>query len=153
MREPILRVRAEVAAPVDEVQAWFLSLEDHSERYAFETHGGFTFEEGAFGEPGAVFTTRERFLFVPIELRFELTEVGERYFSFRLLRLAALKIWGRFEIEKAGAGRSILALRIGSETRAGQIFLRCYPVAAAVHRQICGEVRHIKESIEASEDA
>ena len=153
MREPILGVRTEVSAPVDAVRGWFLSLKDHPERYAFETHGGFTFEEGGFGEPGARFTTREQFLFVPIELRFELTDVQESTFSFRLLRPAVLEIWGRFEIERAGAERSLLALRIGSETRAGQLFLRFYPVAAVVHRQICGEVRHIKQSIQALSNA
>jgi len=149
VREPILGVRTEVAAPVDTVRGWFLSLRDHPERYAFETHGGFTFEKGGFGEPGATFTTRERFMFVPVELRFELTDVGESAFSFRLLRPAMLEIWGRFEIEEADAGRSFLALRIGSETRAGQLLLRFYPVAAVVHRQICGEVRHIKQSVQA----
>ena len=153
MREPILGVRTDVAAPVEAVRDWFLSLQDHPERYAFETHGGFAFEKGGFGERGAEFTTRERFLLVTLELRFELTEVGERAFSFRLLRPAALEIWGRFEIEEAGPGRSFLALRIGSESRAGQLLLRCYPVAASIHRQICGEVRHIKRSVEAVESA
>ena len=149
MREPILDVQTEVASPVDVVRDWFLSLKDHPERYAFETHGGFTFEKGGFGEPGATFTTRERFLFFPTELRFELTAVRERAFAFRLLKPAALEIWGRFEIEEAGPQRSELGLRIGSETRVGQLLLRWYPVAAVVHRQICGEVRHIKRSVEA----
>lgn len=153
MRESILGVQTEVEAPVDDVRDWFLSLEEHPERYAFETHGGFSFEEGGFGEAGARFTTQEQFLVFPVELQFELTDVREKAFAFRLLRPSTLEIWGRFEIEQADAGQSLLALRIGSETRAGQLFLRCYPVAAAVHRQICGEVRHIKESVEALSDS
>jgi hypothetical protein len=131
----------------EEARDWFFSLEEHPERYAFETHEGFEFESGGFGDVGARFRTRERFFFAKLELLFELKEVGERAFSFRLIRPSFLGIWGRFAID-GGGEQSSLSLQIGSESRAGQLLLRCYPVAVAVHRQICGEVRHIKQSME-----
>lgn len=147
MREPILSVETEVDVSAEEAQDWFLSLEEHPERYAFETHEGFEFENGSFGEVGGRFRTRERFFFATLELVFELKEVGERAFSFRLLRPSSLGVWGRFAID-GDREQSSLSLQIGSETRVGQLLLRCYPVAVAVHRQICGEIRHIKRSME-----
>jgi len=148
VRKAILKVETEVEVPVDAVRDWFLSLEGHPERYAFETHGGFEFEEGGFGEPGARFRTRERFLFLTLELLFELTDVRERAFSFRLVRPSTLRVWGRFEIEKEAQGRSLLWLKIGSETRVGQLLLRSYPVSLAIHQQIWRELRHLKASME-----
>lgn len=153
MREAILAVETEVDAPVAGVRDWFLSLEEYPERYAFETHQGFEFAEGGFGEPGARFSTRETFFFLKLRLRFELEAVEDRAFSFRLMRPACLKIWGQFGIEEAMEGRSVVGLRIGSETRLGQILLRFYPIAAAIHRQICGELGNIRASIEGASDS
>lgn len=148
VREAILGVEIPVDAPVDAVRDWFLSLEEHPERYAFDTHAGFEFEHGSFGEPGARFSTREKFYFVTLRLLFELTDVRQRAFTFLLLRPAFLEIWGRFEVEELPGGRSSVALRVGSETRVGQLLLRFYPVAAGIHRQVCGELRNIRDSIE-----
>lgn len=150
VHEAILKVETEVEVPVDAVRSWFLSLEDHPERYAFETHGGFEFQEGGFGEVGARFRTREQFLFLRLELPFELTEVRESGFVFRLVRPAALRIWGSFEIEKKTQSQTLLLLQVGSETRAGRLFLRCYPASVAVREQIHREVVHIKQSVEGS---
>lgn len=148
MSRPVLTAQALVHAPSDGVRRWFLSLQEEPERYQFDTHAGFEFVEGDFGEIGARFKTLEEFLFLRLELLFELTEVSESEFSFRLVRPMSLRIWGRFDIEGAGKQKTWLSLNIGSETRVGQLILRCYPVAAAVRRQIQREVRHIKTSIE-----
>jgi hypothetical protein len=148
MREAILGAQAEVDVPLEAARDWFLSLEEHPERYTFETHGGFEFEEGGFGEVGARFRTRERFLFLPLELLFELAEVRETAFCFWLSRPACIGVWGRFELEEHDEEQSVLSLWIGSETRLGQLLLRFYPVAAAIHRQIHAEVRHVKRSME-----
>lgn len=150
MREAILCAQADVEVPMETAREWFLSLEEHPERYRFDTHEGFEFLEGGFGEVGARFRTRERFLFLKLELVFKLAEVDERAFSFWLARPSCIGVWGRFEIEKGSAGHSRVSLHIGSETRLGQLLLRFFPVATAIHRQICEEVRHIKQSMEAA---
>lgn len=147
MRKAILRVQSEVDVPVEAARDWFLSLEEHPGRYSFETHEGFSFEEGGFGEVGARFSTRERFFFLKLKLEFELQRVRKRAFSFRLIRPSFLGIWGRFDLDGID-GKSCLSLEVGSETRVGQLMLRCYPVAVAIHRQIRCEVRHIARSME-----
>lgn len=148
VQKPVLSVQAPVRVPVEAAKDWFLSLEEHPERYSFDTHLGFEFEQGSFGQPGARFSTRETFLFLTIELLFELADVGERTFSFSLVRPSALGVWGRFEIEGADGDQSLLSLHIGSETRLGHLLLRCYLLARVIHRQISAEVRHIRRSME-----
>lgn len=148
MREPVLSAQIDVNVSVEQARDWFLSLKEHPERYQFDTHEGFQFVEGDFGEIGARFKTREKFLFMKLELLFELTEVRGSKFWFRLIRPLRMGIWGSFDIEGAGEQETRLSLDIGSETRAGQLMLRCYPVAVVVHRQIYREVSHIKRSME-----
>lgn len=148
MRAAILSAQAEVDVPVGAARDWFLSLEEHPERYTFDTHEGFEFEMGGFGEVGARFRTRERFFFLRLELLFELTEVHETAFWFWLCRPSWIGVWGRFEIEEDNDGQSVLLLSIGSETRLGQFLLRFYPVAASVQAQIRDEVQHIRRSME-----
>ncbi len=148
MRKAILSVQADADVPVEAARDWFLSLEDHPERYTFETHEGFEFEEGGFGEVGARFRTRETFLFLKLELLFELGKVEENAFWFWLLRPSSLGVWGGFEIEADGESQSALTLSIGSETRVGQLLLRFSPLATLVHGQISDEVQHIRRSME-----
>jgi hypothetical protein len=148
MRRAVLNARAVLGVSVEQARQWFLSLEEHPERYRFYTHQGFEFVEGSFGKVGARFKTRERFFFLKLELLFELTEVGESEFWFRLARPESVQVWGRFDIDRDGEEGSALCLAVGSETRVGQLMLRCFPVATAVHRQIHREVAHIKASME-----
>lgn len=148
MRRAILEAQAVVDVSAEQAREWFFSLKEQPERYAFDTHGGFTFVAGSFGEIGARFETRERFFGLTLVLIFELTEVGETEFWFRLARPGSVRVWGRFDISRYGEKRSLLSLSIGSETRFGQLMLRCFPVATAVHRQIHREVGHIKASME-----
>jgi hypothetical protein len=148
MRRAILSVQADADVPVEAARDWFLSLEEHPERYAFETHDGFEFVEGGFGEIGARFRTRERFLFLKLELLFELGKVEENAFWFWLVRPSSPGVWGKFEIGEDGEGHSTLTLSIGSETRVGQILLRFSPAATLIHGQISDEVEHIRRSME-----
>jgi hypothetical protein len=148
MRRPILSAQADVDVTVEQARDWFLSLREHPERYQFDTHEGFQFVDGDFGEIGAWFKTREQFLFFKLELLFELTEVQESAFWFRLIRPVSMGIWGRFDIAGGGENGTRLSLDIGSDTRAGQLMLRCYPMAVLVHRQIHREVGHIRRSME-----
>lgn len=148
MRTPILSVQAVVDVPLDQAREWFLSLKEHPDRYQFDTHAGFEFVEGRFGEVGARFETQEKFLFFPLRPLFELTRVDKFEFWFRLIRPLPMGIWGRFGIEQVDKRRTRLSLDIGSETEVGELLLRCYPVGALIRQQIHREVGHIKSSME-----
>lgn len=148
MKSPILAAHAVVDAPPEQARQWFLSLKERPERYQFDTHEGFEFVQGGFGEIGARFKTREEFLFLRLELLFELTAIRQSGFSFRPIRPASLGIWGRFRTEEIGEARTRLSLEIGSDRCVGRVMLRFFPVAAAIQRQIGNEVSHIKTSME-----
>jgi hypothetical protein len=143
-----LAAETTVRASVAQARQWFLELQEHPERYRFETHAGFAFIEGDFGDVGAQFETWETFYGVKLTLRFELTEIGDRRFRFRLLR-PALPIWGAFVIEEAGDSGARLCIGIGGTTRLGEWVLHIPLLKGAVRWQIHGEVEHIRASMEA----
>ena len=97
----VLEAKAEVGVSAAHVRQWFLDLEAHPERYRLETHAGFAFTQGTFGQAGAHFVTWERFGCLRLALHFELTEVGEWHFLFALVR-PPLPVWGVYAIEDAG---------------------------------------------------
>ena len=144
----MISAEKEVGVSVDQARDWFLSLNEHPEFYRFATHEGIEFAGGNFGDVGAQFRTREKFYLFKLDLLFELVDVDEGSFRFRLIRPAWMDVWGMFSVRESGSGRVILRLDIGSDTRRGQSWLKFSPVAAAVQRQITGEVGHIKESME-----
>jgi len=144
----VISAEREVDVSVGQAREWFLSLQEHPERYRFATHEGIEFAGGNFGDVGARFRTREKFYFFKLDLLFELIDVDEGSFRFRLIRPAWMDVWGMFSVRESGSGKVILRLEIGSDTRRGQRWLRFSPVAAAIRRQITGEVGHIKESME-----
>jgi len=148
MRNSILGAQAIVDVPVKQARRWFMSLEDDPGLYQFDTHDGFAFVDGSFGEVGALFRTQERFLGLDLELLFELTEVGESGFSFELTRPISLGIWGGFRIAVADGERSRLTLDVGSDAPLGRLVLHLFPVAEVVGRQIEREVAHVKASME-----
>ena len=145
--ESVLVATAEIDATAEKAKCWFLELSDHPERYAFESHEGFTFTEGAFGEEGARFETHERFMGVPQTLKFVLTEVGDRQFAFEL-RQPFTGIWGRFILKSITPRTTELQLEIGGRTRAKRLLLKVPIVSQAIRSQIQREVDHIKASIE-----
>ncbi len=144
----MISAEREINVSVDQARDWFLSLEEHPERYRFATHEGIEFEGGNFGDVGARFRTREKFYFLKLELLFELVDVDETSFRFRLIRPAWMDVWGMFSMRELSPETVILRLEIGSDTRRGQLWLKIPPVAAAIRRQITAEVVHIKESME-----
>jgi hypothetical protein len=148
MESVVIKAKATVDVRMAQARQWFLELETHPERYRFETHAGFAFTQGGFGEIGARFQTWERFCGLRLVLRFELTEVGDAHFRFRLVR-PALPVWGAFVIEEMPSHNTSLSLEIGGTTRLGAWFLWLPLVRGAVRRQIHGEVEHIKASMEA----
>jgi hypothetical protein len=148
MESAIIKAEETVNISIKQARQWCMELETHPERYQFETHAGFAFAQGNFGEIGASFQTWEQFYGLQLTLCFELTEVGDTYFRFRLIH-PALPIWGAFVIEEAPGGDTNLSLEIGGTTRQGAWFLRLPLVGGAVQRQIHGEVEHIKASMEA----
>lgn len=149
METEILEARARVGVDLERARQWFLDLKTHPERYAFETHEGFTFTRGDFGQTGAQFETREAFHGLRIRLRFELVELGAQSFRFRLLK-PPFPIWGAFVLEPVTAGEVVLRLVIGSAGPMGRLVLSFPPIRNAVLGQIRGEVEHIRDAIEAT---
>lgn len=143
---PVLTAAVPIEASADQVERWFRALEDHPEQYRFDTHGGFTFTRGRFGEVGAQFQTRERFYGRYFTLNFEVTATGPLWFRFRLL-CPPFPIWGAFRIRPVSAGRVWLRLEIGGETRLGRWLLRLPLIRGAVQNQIQAEVEHIRRSV------
>jgi len=81
-------------------------------------------------------------------LRFELIEVDESRFGFRLIR-PALPIWGAFDLSALGPDRTEVSLTVGGKTAFGRRLLRFSPVRHAIKHQIGAEVAHIASSMEA----
>jgi len=148
MESAVIKAEATLNVSVVQARQWFMELETHPERYQFETHAGFALTRGNFGESGARFQTWERFYGLKLTLRFELIEVGDKHFRFRLIR-PAFPVWGAFVIEEAPGENANLSLAIGGTTRLGAWFLRLPLVRGAVQGQIRREVEHIKASMEA----
>jgi hypothetical protein len=147
MNDPVLVAETLVSVPVDFAKAWFLALADHPERYAFDSHAGFVFTQGAFGEPGARFQTEERFAgLVKLVLRFELSQVEAHRFDFNVLS-PTRDIWGYFELQPTSRNTTRLRLAVGSDRSFQRRLLELPPVRGAVQHQIEGEITHIGESM------
>jgi hypothetical protein len=149
MHDPVLVAEALIEVPLDFARAWFLALADHPERYAFESHAGFVFTQGEFGQPGARFQTEERFAgMFRLVLKFELAQVEDQRFTFTVLS-PTRGIWGYFELEPVSQSTTQLRLAVGSEQRVQRRFLGLPPVRSAIQHQIQGEVTHISRSMAA----
>ena len=147
MESAAIKAEETVHVSIAQARQWFMELEKHPERYQFETHAGFAFTQGNFGEIGARFQTWEQFYGLKLTLCFELTEVGDTRFRFRLIR-PALPVWGAFAIEEVPGNDTSLSLAIGGTTRLGARLLRLPLVRGAIRQQIRGEVEHIKASMQ-----
>jgi len=148
MQGVIVQASTLVQVDIERARQWFLDLETHPERYRFDSHAGFAFREGGFGEVGARFETWETFCGLRLNLRFELTAVEHASFRFRLTR-PQLPVWGAFVLCRAVGSTTDLCLEIGATRPAGAWFLKLRPIRHAVRRQIRGEVEHIRASMEA----
>ncbi len=146
-RKPMLVAESDIGVTVTQARAWFLSLADYPERYQFETHAGFRFTQGRFGQSGARFQTEERFHGVPVVLKFELTEVRATRFDFRL-RGPLSAIWGFFELNALSPDVTRLRLGVGADGWAARGVLGLPPVKRAVQAQIAAEVCHIARAME-----
>ena len=147
MGEALLVAEKRIGVPVQEARQWFLALQDHPERYQFDTHAGFTVTNGTFGQEGSRFQTKERFHGIPIMLAFELTKVDLCSFRFRLRR-PPLPIWGSFLLEPAAGNTTKLSLEIGATAPISAWFLSLPLVRKSVQGQIQREVDHIQTSME-----
>jgi hypothetical protein len=144
----IIQAEAVVSVGIARARQWFMELETYPERYVFETHEGFVFSEGGFGQVGARFATRERFYGVRFSLGFELTGIDERRFEFRVVR-PSLPIRGAFSLQEVDVNNTKLCLEIEAANRAGRWILGLPGIKGAIERQIRGEAAHIKASMEA----
>ena len=147
MPDPVLVAEAKVAVPPHFARTWFLELQQHPERYVFDSHEGFVFTAGEFGTPGARFQTRERFAgAVRVTLKFELVGVSRNRFTFAVLA-PVRGYWGYFELVPIDAGATRLCLAVGSDARARRAVLSSSPVRGAVQAQIQREIDHIAASM------
>jgi hypothetical protein len=151
MERAVIQALAEVNVSSAEARRWFLELEAHPERYQFDTHAGFAFSEGGFGEIGAHFETRERFGILTLNLHFELTGTADTHFRFRLTR-PPLPIWCAFVIKEIAEDTTALWLEVGGTIPIGDLVLQLPIVRDMVQRQIHREVAHIKASMEMLHD-
>jgi hypothetical protein len=134
----------------EQARDWFFSLEDHPERYRFDTHNGIEFVQGNFGKVGARFKSREKLSVLKTELLFEVTEVGETWFRLKLINPSWVDAWATFSIQELSPDSVSLQIEIGSDTQRGQSWLKFPPVKNAIRKQITSEVDHIKESMESA---
>jgi len=137
------------AVTLEQARQWFLDLEEHPERYRFDSHAGFSFLDGGFAQVGARFSTVERFYGVVVELQYVLTDVSTDRFRFRLIR-PPFPVWGEFSLHQTAPGRTTIELVLGGTNRLGAGFLRLPLVRGAIAQQIHKEVSHIKESMESA---
>lgn len=144
---PIVEASALVLVAPEVARSWFLVLNQHPEWYQFETHGGFEFTKGRFGEPGARFQTTETFRGHSLQLKFELTDVSDWRFDFHLLAPLS-SIRGRFALQGLAPDMTRLHLTVGSDDPMRRLLLRLPPIHGAIRHQIQGEVSHIKASME-----
>lgn len=142
-----MQAQTVINAPIERVRGWFLTLSDHPERYRFESHEGFVFTRGAFGEIGSEFYTREKFFGIMIKLRFRISDVKKDVFT--LSCLPPLKgSWCRFALAAESPEHTCLTLDVNTERRLHAILLNLPGLRNAIQRQINAEVQHIKASIE-----
>ncbi|MBN1953498.1 MAG: hypothetical protein JW900_00485 [Anaerolineae bacterium] len=138
---------AQVAVPVAQARRWFLELQSHPERYRFDTHAGFEFVRGSFGEVGARFQTREKFWGIGLSLQFELVQIEATRFRFRLLR-PPLPVECAFLLQERDGGTTELRLKVVGTRWTSRLVLRLPGIYHAVQRQIQREVDHIGASME-----
>ena len=132
----------------EQARDWFFSLEEHPERYRFDTHNGIEFVHGSFGKVGSRFKSREKLSILKTELLFEVTKVGETWFRLKLINPSWADAWARFSMQELSPDSISLQIEIGSDTQRGRSWLKFAPVKNAIRKQITGEVAHIKEAME-----
>lgn len=143
----VLKARTRIDVSPAQARAWFMALGDHPERYQFDSHSGFVFTRGRFGEVGALFETQEQLGRIRLTLRFELTRVTARQFDF-VLRRPIASIYGRFALGPTCQGRTQLELAVGSPDIGKRLLLHLPIVRSAIEHQIRQEVEHIRKSME-----
>jgi hypothetical protein len=141
------------AKPTD-LSEYFRSIEKNPQKYSFDTHQGVYPIEGNLSEKGAIFETREKFLFFPIRLKFETLKTGDNFFAFRLIEpFKLLNIKGRFYIRETEEGSTNIYLAVYSKTAGmmehiflGLIFVS--PIRILIRKQLKRELDFIKNEVE-----
>ena len=132
----------------EQARDWFFSLEEHPERYRFDTHNGIEFVQGSFGKVGSRFKSHEKLSILKTELLFEVTKVDETWFRLKLIYPSWADAWATFSMQELGPDSVSLQIEIGSDTQRGRSQLKFPPVKNAIRKQITSEVAHIKEAME-----
>ncbi|MBN2015984.1 hypothetical protein JW766_04075 [Candidatus Dojkabacteria bacterium] len=139
------------------VVKWFKSLSSSPELYRFDSHQGIYPQKGKIDQPGAIFETREKFLFLFIKLKFQTIRIVEdKEFIFRLIRpFSFLDIYGNFEYEDYSPNYITLKLKTFHKNNDGNVFksllaslLFYTPIRILISGQLTKELTFIKNSIE-----
>ena len=140
-----------------EVKQWLKNLEKNPKKYNFDTHQGFQLKSGTLSEPTSVFKTQEIFAGLKFSFNFQVTEVSQNKFEFKLIKpswLASLGIKGKFKTVPVSDQQTILQLIIFNQANdyftrvVAMLFLYLSPVRFLIAKQINKEVKFVKSSIE-----
>jgi hypothetical protein len=143
----VMTAKADIHVDINRARSWFLNLKDHPERYAFDSHEGFTFIDGDFGEVGAQFYTIEHFRGIRTKLTFTITEVTPSSFIFEVTK-PLRKIKGEFKLLELADDMTEITLSVFAPNNIIKRLFDVKPFYQAVYSQISGEVQHIKTSME-----
>ncbi len=146
-----------IDAPVKQVEEWLRSLESNPEKYQFDTHQGVRVLSGKLSKVGAVFATKEKFLGMMMELKFQVVKVSKSEFEFVLISLGWLKklgVRGKFVLVPVAVDQTVLQLIVFNKMDGfgkrimAMMLLYLSPVRFLVARQIGKEVRLVKREVE-----
>ena len=132
----IAEAHVPVNASPDVIAQWFRDLDEHPERYVFESHLNLELISGNWGEVSSVIQTTEDFGLQPVVLQFTFIAVDDHSFSLHLIDYPVII---HFSMHS-----SILTIRVvGSGW--GKILVL---VNSQIERQLSREIDHIKQSVE-----
>jgi hypothetical protein len=144
-----------IEAPKQDLLDWFEQIARQPEQYSFDAHAGIRVEQGGLMQPGSIFTTREKFFGITLELRFKVVAADpESGFEFALESglPAWLEMRGKFEYQLIDQDLIRLELRIFNHPQqvlkrivSGLFYLS--PFRIAVARQLRREVQFIEQEL------
>jgi len=152
-----IQAKCLINASMERVENWFKQLEKDPKLYRFDTHQGVEVVEGNLSQVGSVFTTKESFLGIMIELKFKVSKVTKNSYEFVVISpgwLKKLEVMGKFALLPVTKNQTILQLLVFNKTNSffsrivSMLFLYLSPVRLLIAKQIDKEVRLVKEGVE-----
>jgi hypothetical protein len=146
-----------IEAPKEALLTWFDHIAENPKDYSFDSHLGVQVTQGALTKVGSKFETKEKFMGMPIRLKFGVTQADrESGLEFKVLnpKLSWLGLKGRFDYKLIDQDLIRLELVIFNHPRgffkrvvSGMFYLS--PLRILVAQQIYKEVKFIAKQVEA----